>query len=133
MTGDKFEVLGGGVDLEFAPGTLLAGAKVKCSLDISIREYVQMQRLWAETSSGDMERVQQAYTMFGDLVLLSWNLQKRGADVPANGEGLIEIPAASANAIFNAWQDAVSGRSPNSSGASASGRTSGAESARTEP
>lgn len=118
-----FEVKGGTVTLEFAEGTVLAGARVECSLDMSIRDFVRLQRMWAAADDGDLEKVEAAYSMFGDRALVSWDLTLGGVELPATGEGLVQLPVACANAIFAAWSDAVGGKSPNSSAASANGRT----------
>lgn len=108
-----FDVGGTTVALEFAEGTVLAGATVKCSLDMSIRDFAKMQRMWNAAQDGDMEKIVEAYMMFGDAVLVEWDISKRGEAVPATGEGLSQIPVAAANAIFSAWTDAVGGRSGN--------------------
>lgn len=110
--------------LEFDAGTVLAGATVMCSLDMSIRDFVQMQRIWSDSQDGDISRVLEAYQMFGDAALVSWDLTLRGEVLPATGESLIRIPAVAANAIFSAWTSAVSGTSSKSPAASESGSTS---------
>jgi hypothetical protein len=120
----SFNVGGSTVALEFDAGTVLAGATVMCSLDMSIRDFVQMQRIWSDSQDGDISRVLEAYQMFGDAALVSWDLTLRGEVLPATGESLIRIPAVAANAIFSAWTSAVSGTSSKSPAASESGSTS---------
>lgn len=126
-----FEVRGATVALQFAKGTLLEGASVRCTLDMSVRDFVQMQRLWAAVGEGDLSQMDAAFRMFGNLALSEWDLVLDGQPLPADGEGLSLVPMAVANAIFKAWSDVVAARDPNSNAASASGNTSGAVSERT--
>lgn len=119
-----FEVMGATVTLEFGADTLLSGATVACSLDMSVRQFVQLQRMWAAVGDGDMENVERAFSTFGDAALKSWDLEADGVPVPANGEGLTMIPLAAAMAVFKAWSDAVAAKSPNSRAASGNGATS---------
>lgn len=108
-----FEVGGTTVALEFAEGTVLSGATVTCSLDMSIREFAKMQRLWADAQAGDMTDLVAAFEAFGDAALVSWDIYQNGEPVPATGAGLASIPTAAANAIFAAWTDVIGGRSGN--------------------
>lgn len=108
-----FDIGGTTVVLEFAEGTVLSGATVRCSLDMSIRDFAQMQRAWSEAQDGDMGDLASAFVQFGDAVLVDWDICYRGEPVPATGEGLASIPAAAANAIFAAWTDAVGGKQGN--------------------
>lgn len=120
-----FEVSGSTVTLEFGTGTVLEGASVKCSLDISVRDFLRLQREINAMRDGEStEAVEAAYKFFGDLALVEWDLVKKGEPLPANGDGLLQLPFASLNAIFEAWSTAITGSSPNSSGASPSGDTS---------
>lgn len=123
-----FEVFGSTVRLEFAPGTVLAGATVECSLDMSVREFTGLQRaIKAIEETQDAENVEETYRMFGNLSLRSWDLEAHGEPIPATGDGLVQLPFSAANAIFAAWSDAVAGKSPNSSSASDSGGDSQAQ------
>lgn len=120
-----FEIGGHTVVLEFADGTPLAGAEVRASLDVPIRDYLAMQRamLAADGDTG-MESFEAAYHLFGETALISWNLARNGEPIPANGDGVLMLPFPAANACLQAWVAAVSGAGGNSGAVSVSGDTS---------
>lgn len=118
-----FNVRGATVTLEFAEGTVMHGAHVECSLDLTIREFVDMQRIWARVADGDMDDLLAGFEAFG-AVITAWDLEDNGKPVPATATGLTEIPLAMAMAVFRAWSDAVAAKSPNSLAASGNGATS---------
>lgn len=119
--------------LEFDKGTALEGAVVRVSLDMSVRDFLALQRTIAGMSSdsaevsGDaLERWEAAYRMFAESALRSWDLERGGEAIPATVDGFLSLPFTVANAIFGAWAQALGGPSPNSNAASASFDTSGA-------
>ena len=140
-----FEVRGSTVTLEFGPGSVLGpgvdkdgnptpAAVVRCSIDMSIRDFVAMQRLARGiTEDADVGVIEETYRTFATAALRSWNLLDDGVPLPATADGFAQLPIASANAIFSAWSDAIGGRSPNSPAASANGARSEADFERMVP
>lgn len=129
-----FEIGGNNAVLEFGADTGLAGAVVQVSLDMSVRDFLALQRAIAGMSSDAsgldesmLDRWEKAYTMFGATSLKSWNLELAGQPVPATADGFLSLPFASANTIFTAWARALASPSPNSPAASVNGALSEAE------
>ena len=122
--------------LEFAEGTLLAGATVRVSLDMSVRQFVDLQRVvaamdgsGAELSSAEkMARLESAFTQFAEAALISWDLERKDIPIPSTAEGFMSLPFPHANAIFQAWTSALANPSPNSGAASVPGAAAAGQS-----
>ena len=128
-----FDVGGNTAVLEFEEGTALDGAEVRVSLDMSVRDFLALQRTIAGMTTdaaaldGSMlDRWEAADCMFARTALRSWNLENGGIAVEASEDGFLSLPFAAANAIFTAWARALGGPGPNSNGVSASGDSLGA-------
>lgn len=123
-----FDVTGNTAVLEFAEGTRLAGASVRVSLDMTVREFLSLQRSIAgiavgdgDASDADVAAMEAAYARFAESGLVGWDLTIGGEPVPANKEGMLSLPLRIANDILNAWISALSSVSPNSGAASGNG------------
>jgi len=129
-----FEIGGNTARLVFEEGTALDGATVRVSLDMSVRDFLAMQRTIAGLSSANpedladdmLDRWESAYRTFGDRALVSWDVIFEGEPLPATGEGVLSLPFQVANELFSAWGKAIGRVSPNSGAASANGDRSGA-------
>ena len=135
----SFEVVGNTARLEFGAGTVLEGATVVVSLNMAVRDFLRIQRLAAAAATPDtaqlettLEGIEEAYQLFGSAALVRWDLTRDGEPIPADGTGMLSLPAAAANAIFDAWGRAVSSVPGNSSAASDNGAWSGAAFAKME-
>jgi len=125
-----FDIEGTSVTLEFDEGTVLAGAHIECSLDVTLREFMAIRRLLREADAladTDVEQVEGLHRQIGDAVLRKWDLQRGEVAIAATGEEFAKLPLRLVNTIVGAWIGAATGASPNSSAASVSGDTSGAE------
>ena len=56
---------------------------------------------------GDNEDIAAPMMSFGDLVLVSWNLETEDGEVEANGDGMLSLDADLSGAILSAWSDEV--------------------------
>ena len=56
---------------------------------------------------GDNEDIAAPMMSFGDLVLVSWNLETDEGEVEANGDGMLSLDADLSGAILSAWSDEV--------------------------
>ena len=83
-------------------GTDYDGAEILVRLNVSFRHYVTLR----EAAEGnDQARMAE---LFGSEVLMSWNLEDAsGAPVPANGDGMLQIPLTLAMLIVQHWVEAV--------------------------
>ena len=83
-------------------GTDYDGAEIFVRLNVSFRHYVTLR----EAAEGnDQARMAE---LFGGEVLMSWNLEDAsGAPVPANGDGMLQIPLTLAMLIVQHWVEAV--------------------------
>lgn len=118
-----FDITATTVALEFQDGTPLAGATVRASLDVPIREFLGMQRALANARNGTDE-MEAAYRRFGDVALISWDLERNGEPITADGEGMLSLPFSAANAVLKAWVEASTGPEGNSVSVSENGAQS---------
>jgi hypothetical protein len=94
-------------------GTDYDGAEIWVRLNVSFRHYIALR----EAAEAD-DQVRMA-ALFGGDVLTDWNLEDdAGKPIPANGEGMLEIPLSLAMLIVQHWVEAVSGMSSPLSGPS---------------
>lgn len=126
-----FDVGGNTARLEFLPGTVLDGATVRVSLDMSVRDFLALLRAATAPDTNDTsvvsERETELFTRFAETALLSWDLDRDGHAIPATAEGFLSLPYRHANAIYLAWFNALRTPPPNSHAASANGARSEAD------
>ena len=85
-------------------GTDYDGAEIWVRLNVSFRHYIALR----EAAEGDDQAKMAA--LFGGDVLMDWNLEDdAGQPIPANGEGMLEIPLSLAMLVVQHWVEAVSG------------------------
>ena len=85
-------------------GTDYDGAEIWVRLNVSFRHYIALR----EAAEGDDQARMAA--LFGGDVLMEWNLEDdAGQPIPANGEGMLEIPLSLAMLVVQHWVEAVSG------------------------
>ncbi len=122
-----FDIEGTSVTLEFDEGTVLAGAHIECSLDVTLREFMAIRRLLREADAladTDVTQVEALHSQIGDAVIRKWDLQRGTVAIPATGAEFAKLPLRMVNTIIGAWVGAATGASPNSNAASESGDTS---------
>lgn len=102
--------------LDFAGRAEFDGLEVVVNLDFTIDEFYDIQAQMptqaqfdeAANNAETLELVRQSFVVFGDQVLESWNLERRGEVVAATGEGMrAQVPLRLANAIIGAWSKAM--------------------------
>ena len=99
------------------------GAEVTCKLDVKMKTFFDLQDLTSDNTS-----IVSAYTIFGDQILESWNLETaEGQKIPPTSDGMMEIPPAIAIALMNAWTEQVSSGGMKSSTESQNGDMLGAK------
>jgi hypothetical protein len=57
----------------------------------------------------DVDGIAEACAIFGDKVLVSWNLANSGGELPANGDGMAALDVTLITAIFDGWVRALRG------------------------
>ena len=89
-------------------GTDYDGAEVRCRLTVPTALFLSLQRL-VESKSAD--GIEAAFQMFGDDVLIEWNVEDpvTGEPYPATGEGFKRPSPQFAGQIISVWMEAVSG------------------------
>ncbi len=84
-------------------GTDYDGAEIWVRLNVSFAHYIALR----EAAEGD-DQAKMA-ELFGSEVLMEWNLEDAsGEPVPANGDGMLQIPLSLARLIVQHWIEAVS-------------------------
>jgi hypothetical protein len=129
-----FEIGGNTARLEFAEGMALAGSTVTVSLDMSVTEWLALQRTVAgldRATDEQLAAMEGAFRHFGEKALVSWDLALNGNPLPATGDGMMRLPLRVANEIFSAWSAVTAAVSPNSNGVSPNGASVEALSAKT--
>jgi len=121
--------------LVFDEGSLLAGATVRVSLTVKLRQFFTLQQAlpaFANVAGLTAEDAERGDEMCDEFVesgaLLSWNLEREDEGdvlqpIPADREGFMSLLLAHRIAIISAWVSAISeatGPSPKPSTASAS-------------
>ena len=83
------------------------GIHIEARLDVDLRTFLDLQLL-AGASDSDPESLRAAFTMFGDEILDSWNLQDEdGTVLTPDAEGFLALPPALGTAILGAWSEAA--------------------------
>ena len=63
------------------------GVRLEAKLDVNLETFLNLQTL-ANSTENEPENLRQAFRMFGDQILTSWNLQDEdGSNLPAAAEG----------------------------------------------
>jgi hypothetical protein len=103
--------------LDFVSGTALHGLKVKVNGDVSLSTFFDLQ-IWL--SSGEAAQMREAFVLFGNDILVSWDLEDDDGQVEADGDGVLSLPMSLAMGILEAWSDQM-GSAKKAQGASQNG------------
>ena len=83
-------------------GTDYDGAEILIRLNVSFAQFIALREAAQHDNQEGMAR------LFGETVLVGWNLEDAsGAPVPANGDGMLQIPLALTNLVVQHWVEAV--------------------------
>ena len=78
------------------------GCEVVCGVDVSFEQLAYFAGVGEDTDNEEMFRA------FADGFIISWNIEdKDGSPLPANGDGLVKLPAWFAILIMQSWQEAM--------------------------
>ena len=85
-------------------GTDYDGAEIQLRLSVSFAQFIALR----ESAQGeDQEGMAR---LFGDNVLMEWNLEDdAGQPIPATGDGMLAIPLDLTNLVVQHWVEAVAG------------------------
>ena len=84
------------------------GLHIEARLDVDLRTFLDLQML-AGSGEANAHDLQEAFTMFGNEILESWNLEEEdGTPLPADAAGFLTLPPFLGTAILTAWSDAAS-------------------------
>jgi len=84
-----------------------AGIHIEARLDIDLKMFLDLQSL-AGASDSDPDDLRAAFSMFGDEILASWNLEDEdGRVLPADADGFLSLPPALATKVLGAWTEAA--------------------------
>ena len=85
-------------------GTDYDGAEIRVLLSVTFGKFIALR----ESAQGEDQELMAR--LFGENVLMDWNLEDdAGQPIPANGEGMLEIPLSLAMLVVQHWVEAVSG------------------------
>ena len=84
-----------------------SGIHIEARLDVDLRTFLDLQSLAGATDSNP-DDLRAAFSMFGDEILASWNLEDEGGRVlPADASGFLSLPPSLATKILGAWTEAA--------------------------
>jgi len=84
-----------------------AGLHIEVRLDVDLRTFLDLQEL-AGSGEAKAADLREAFSMFGDTILDSWNLQDEdGTTLSVDAAGFLTLPPSMGTAILIAWSDAV--------------------------
>ena len=84
-----------------------AGIHIEARLDVDLKTFLDLQSL-AGASDSDPDDLRAAFSMFGDEILDSWNLEDEdGRVLPADADGFLSLPPALATKVLGAWTEAA--------------------------
>ena len=84
------------------------GIQIKARLDVDLRTFLDLQSL-AGGGDSKPEDLRAAFSMFGDEILQSWNLEDEdGRVLSADASGFLSLPPALATKVLGAWTEAAS-------------------------
>jgi hypothetical protein len=115
--------------LVFEDGSLLDGARVRVSLDLSLGDFFNFTSVSRDSTdespvtAAEVEPLRQAFVSFGNDCLLDWDLAIRGEALPANAEGMLRLPLDYARALVEAYTAVASDLPKVLSGDSVNGGT----------
>ncbi len=78
------------------------GVELVTKLDVNVQTFLKFQGI---NDGASAEELAECFTMFGDTVLTSWNIEEDGELIPATGEGFMTLPPAFCMAIIGAWAE----------------------------
>jgi len=90
--------------LDFSAKPSLDGLEVRVNADVPLSTFFDLQ-IWL--SSGDAMQMRDAFVLFGQKILLSWDLEDDDGQVPADGAGMLSLPMSLAMAILEGWTEQV--------------------------
>ena len=90
--------------LDFGSKAALSGLDVRVNADVPLSTFFDLQ-IWL--SSGDAKQMRDAFVLFGEKILLSWDLEDDDGQVPADGIGVLALPLSLAMSILEAWTEQV--------------------------
>ena len=77
------------------------GLEIRTRLDVPLGLFLDIQTMAEANQSKDV------LEKFGNEILLSWNLQEEGNDVPANAEGIMQLPLELSTLLIEKWTEVV--------------------------
>ena len=84
-----------------------AGLHIEARLDVDLRTFLDLQSLTGGDNSTP-DDLRTAFSMFGNDILESWNLQDEGGKMlPPDASGFLSLPPALATKVLGAWTEAA--------------------------
>ena len=88
--------------LDFSGKPSLDGLEVRVNGDVPLSTFFDLQ-IWL--ASGDAKLMRDAFILFGENILISWDLEDDDGEVPADGIGMMALPLTLAMAILEGWTE----------------------------
>jgi len=84
-----------------------SGIHIEARLDVDLKTFLDLQSLAGATDSNP-DDLRAAFSMFGDEILSSWNLEDEdGRVLPADASGFLSLPPMLATKVLGAWTEAA--------------------------
>ena len=87
--------------LEFPESNPYHGMVIRARLDVDVKTFLDLQSL---SQSENAQETKEAFLKFGSEIVLEWNLHDdNGQEIPATGDGFIQLPPAVCGEIIDSW------------------------------
>jgi hypothetical protein len=77
------------------------GLEIRTRLDVPLGLFLEIQTMVEANQSKDI------LEKFGNEILLNWNLQEDGNDIPADAEGVLQLPLELSTLLIEKWTEVV--------------------------
>ena len=79
---------------------------VEVTADVPLSTFFDLQ-IWL--SSDDAKQMRDAFMLFGNQILRSWDVEDDGVSIPADENGFLSLPMTLGMSIITTWTEAVGG------------------------
>lgn len=110
------------------------GAKMELVIEMSLQDYLDLKAMTSVAGfqeGATEDEVSEAMIQFtdkvrswGNEIIESWNLRRKGKPLPANGDGFLKLPSELRNAILRTWMEHMGSLNPKLKAGSQNGKQS---------
>jgi hypothetical protein len=77
------------------------GLEIRTRLDVPLGLFLEIQTMV------EANQTKEILEKFGNEILISWNLQEEGKDIPSNADGILQMPIILSTLLIEKWTEVV--------------------------